>query len=121
MPMRKSRRARYRQEGPPPLEKSVERAIIGAAEALGFYVTKLSQPRATKQTPGIPDLYLQHRMHRWHGWCEVKRPGGKTTPAQDVWHDCERKSGGIVIVAESVDSFVEGLEEAGFPVSKGGA
>jgi hypothetical protein len=115
--MRKSRRARYRQEGPPPLEKSVERDIINAALGLGFHVTKLSQARASQQTPGIPDLYVRCKPKRFRAWIEVKRLGGKPSPEQIGWMEFESACGGIVIVADSVASFVEGLQENGFPVN----
>lgn len=49
----------------------------------GFQVYNLSQPRATKQTPGLPDLFLVHRSLPIALWWESKRQvGGKLSPAQ---------------------------------------
>lgn len=67
-------------------EKEIEHAIDGLMESLGCVVVRFSQPRASKQTPGIPDrLYLDERTGRWT-WAEIKRATGKTTEAQDEMH-----------------------------------
>ncbi len=53
------------------------------ARAIGFEVYNLSQPRASKQTPGLPDLWLSHAGAEFAGWFECKRAvGGKRSTAQ---------------------------------------
>ena len=100
----------------PPLEKVVQLQIKRAAHALGFTVSDLSQPRATMQTPGLPDLFMTHSAKRFTCWVEVKRQGGKPTPTQTDWHEMARSAGNHVLVADSVDSFIAALEAVGFPV-----
>ena len=95
--------------GKKPLEAAVQRDIKDAAWKLGFTVTEFSQPRATMQTPGIPDLYLQHRAKGFRCWVEVKREGGRLSTAQRAWLETERNAGGHAFVADSVVSFVEQL------------
>ena len=87
---------------------------------IGFEITDFSQPRASMQTPGIPDLYLQHTAKRFRCWVEVKRKGGRLRPSQVAWMQIETGSGGYAIVADSVESFVFGLKYCGFPVTTDG-
>lgn len=71
-----------------PTEKQVQAGIKRTLRMLGFAVYDLSQPRATKQTPGIPDLYVIGKNR--HLWVEVKRPGGRLTSAQEAFRkECE--------------------------------
>jgi hypothetical protein len=59
---------------------------------------RFSQPRATKQTLGIPDrLYLCPRRGLAF-WGELKRVGGKATPQQTALHDDLRACGMTVVV-----------------------
>ena len=45
--------------------------------------------------------------------CEVKRPGGKLRPEQELFLAAVRKRGGVAIVAHSLDEMIAGLREAG--------
>jgi hypothetical protein len=65
------------------LEKAEQVEIRKIAIVYGFKVNVLSQPRATKQTPGIADLYLTHKVLPIALWWESKRQvGGTRTPPQ---------------------------------------
>jgi hypothetical protein len=46
--------------------------------------------------------------------CEAKRPGGKTTPAQESFLEMIRKAGGIACVASSVADLERALNDAGY-------
>ena len=79
----------------PPSEKQVEARVIATYRALGCVVYKLSQPRATMQTPGLPDLLVfapWRTVPPWRtvaarafAWHEVKRVGGKQSAAQAMF------------------------------------
>lgn len=84
-----------------PTEKFVQASVKKALALYKFVVSDLSQPRASMQTPGLPDLYAQHRSLPIRFWCECKRPGGKLTEAQLVWHENERRAGGLVLTMSS--------------------
>lgn len=60
--------------------------------AFGFKVYNLSQARATKQTPGLPDLWCVHKREPVAFWFETKRQvGGQLSPAQvDFQTECLR-------------------------------
>lgn len=65
------------------LEKAAQIEIRKRFIACGFVVYNLSQSRASKQTPGLPDLWLVHRALPIALWWESKRPvGGRFSPAQ---------------------------------------
>ncbi|MEO7457070.1 MAG: hypothetical protein ABIY52_12480 [Gemmatimonadaceae bacterium] len=65
-------------------EKEEQRAIRKMAIAIGFRVYWLSQARETKQTPGIPDLWLSLEAIGFAAWWETKRQvGGQRSTAQE--------------------------------------
>ena len=65
------------------LEKIVQRDIIRFFEGLGCTVYRLSQARATRQTPGLPDLYIFCQRKRVAFWWETKRTDtGQRSDAQ---------------------------------------
>ena len=97
-------------------EKAVQAAVTAALRAMGFAVSDLSQPRASMQTPGIPDLYAQHPGWGIRLWVEVKARRGRTSAAQDRWHDAERRAGGTVVVARSAGDVVDALRALGAPI-----
>jgi len=79
-----------------PLEKSEQSEVMKLYRAYGCHVYNLSQARATKQTPGLPDLWVTRGEHAW--WHETKRPvSGKPSPAQEVFAQ-ECLAAGIVHV-----------------------
>lgn len=65
------------------LEKDEQRDVYRLYVAVGCEVIWLSQPRATMQTEGIPDLKVYCRRKGLTWWHETKRPqGGKQSPSQ---------------------------------------
>jgi hypothetical protein len=65
------------------LEADVQREVIRLFRAMGGDVYELSQKRAAKQTPGLPDLWCFMPRRRLGFWWETKRPrGGRLSPAQ---------------------------------------
>ncbi len=85
-------RTQYPELAPPPAdaekdesirEAEEQRAIAKQFRAYGFKVRNLSQPRATKQAPGIGDLIVMHTARGVALWWESKRQvGGKLSPDQ---------------------------------------
>ena len=74
------------------LEKEEQAEIVRRFRAFGFKVYNLSQPRATKQTPGLPDNYCVHTRLPIAFFWECKRQvGGQLSPAQiDFRDECRR-------------------------------
>lgn len=71
---------------PDVLEKDEQHAITKMARALGFTVYNLSQARKSKQTPGLPDLWMMRSMFGM--WWETKRQvGGELSPAQVAFRE----------------------------------
>lgn len=71
-------------------EKQEQAFVIKLFRGFGCTVYSLSQARASKQTPGLPDLWVVHRAAKLAFWFETKRSsGGKVSPAQlEFAHDC---------------------------------
>jgi hypothetical protein len=64
-------------------EKTEQLEITKRLRVCGFVVYNLSQARASKQTPGLADLYCVHRDAPIALWWESKRQvGGKYSDAQ---------------------------------------
>lgn len=97
-------------------EKAVQRAVTDALHRMGFRVSDLSQPRASMQTPGLPDLYAQHPHWGICLWVEVKAARGRLSPAQAAWHEAERAAGGTVVVARSAADLIPTLRALGAPI-----
>jgi hypothetical protein len=74
------------------LEKAEQAEVTKTFRAFGFDVYSLSQPRATKQSPGLPDLWCVHRERPIAFWWETKRQvGGRLSPAQMLFQEsCQR-------------------------------
>ena len=76
----------------PPLEKDVQRHVVQLYAAAGCWVYSLSQGYrpggkghgTTRQTKGLPDLYVMHSAGRvcWH---ETKRPGAVQSTGQRLF------------------------------------
>jgi len=65
-------------------ELDVQYEVRTFLEALGCAVYALSQGRATRQSAGLPDLWVLHP--RLGGvWIEVKAPGGRRSAAQTTF------------------------------------
>jgi hypothetical protein len=74
------------------LEKEEQYEIRKLLMAFGFHVYNLSQARAAKQTPGLPDLWNVHRTLPIAFWWETKRQvGGELSePQEDFRDECHR-------------------------------
>lgn len=92
-------------------EKQIQQDIRSALLTVGFDVVSFSQPRATMQSVGIPDLYARHMAWGLRVWVEVKTPKGKLSLDQKVWHEIERAAGGIVIVGRSAKDVIDQIAE----------
>jgi hypothetical protein len=68
-------------------EKRVQAAVVRLYESLRCKVYVLSQPRATMQTPGLPDLWVFAPSVGRAWWHETKAEGGKPSPAQVVFEE----------------------------------
>ena len=84
------------------LEKQIQRDVIKLYRAHQCIVYSLSQPRATKQTPGIGDLYVFWPDMRGLGpcawWHETKTETGKQRPDQYEFRQfCQQCSVGYVL------------------------
>lgn len=84
------------------LEKEIQLDVVRMYRAHGCTVFSLSQPRATKQTPGIGDLYVFWPELIGLGpaawWHETKTPTGKQPPDQREFQRlCEECGVGYVI------------------------
>lgn len=97
-------------------EKAVQQAVVRVLEAAAFKVSDLSQPRATMQTPGLPDLYATSRRWGIALWVEVKAPDGKLSAAQEKWHEETRGAGETVVTVWGVDDMVRELQGLGVPI-----
>lgn len=64
-------------------EKSVQSSIINTLRTFGAHVYSTSQARPSKVAIGLPDL-LVFRRERF-AFVEVKKPGGKLSPAQETF------------------------------------
>lgn len=97
-------------------EKIVERECDAALAALGFDVTRFSQPRRTMQTEGIPDRYIRSRRFGIRLWVEYKAPGGRVSVEQRAWHHMELASDGDVITVWGVSDLLRELKARGVPI-----
>lgn len=76
------------------LEKTAQLEVSKMFRAFGFEVYNLSQARATKQTPGLPDLWCMHRELPIAFWWETKRShGGRFSEAQLRFRDMAQRCG----------------------------
>lgn len=70
------------QEDDDRLEKDIQRDVMKLYLAFHCLVYNLSQARASKQSPGLADLYVLHLPSKNVWWHETKTPTGKQRPAQ---------------------------------------
>ncbi|GJG88706.1 hypothetical protein tb265_38870 [Gemmatimonadetes bacterium T265] len=65
------------------VEKATQHDVVKVFRALKGEVYVLSQARAAKQTPGLPDLWVAWPARGVAGWFETKRPkGGRLSDEQ---------------------------------------
>jgi hypothetical protein len=74
------------------LEKEEQQEVIKRLRVCKFKVYSLSQARASKQTPGLSDLWCVHLVDPIAFWWETKRQvGGRHSDAQsDFALECRR-------------------------------
>jgi hypothetical protein len=85
------------------LEKAIQLDVMKVYKGFSCKVYNLSQPRATKQTPGLPDLYVRppRRIKYRSFWHETKTPSGVQSDDQLQFQmDC---------VAEGTDYVLGGV------------
>lgn len=102
-------------------EKQEHAAIVKLLESLGAHVYPLSQPRATMQAEGLPDLWVfmpatsaARSCIRSAMWIEVKAVGGKMRPAQERFKNRCDEHGVTHLVAFGVDGMIAYLREGGW-------
>lgn len=84
-------------------ERQVQEAAVEALRLAGFVVlqtTAWRQKGPSGVSPGVPDLLVTHSDAPWGCWLgiEMKRPGGRLTPAQKWLADAGR-----IVVARSAE------------------
>lgn len=88
---------------PATYEKAVQEQVVRLFMLAGCQVARLSQPRRTMQTLGLPDLWI-FGPGECFCWFEVKRPGGRLRPEQRVFRErCQDRK---------IEHVVGGMEEA---------
>lgn len=80
------------------LEKDIQSDVRKRYIAFGCTVYNLSQARASKQTPGLGDLYVIHRRLRFAFWHETKTPSGQQSSTQRDFEQWNREAGVVVVV-----------------------
>ena len=80
------------------LEKEIQRDVRNKYIAFGAIVYWLSQPRETKQTSGLGDLYIIHRRCRVAFWHETKTETGEQSSAQRDFEEWNAEAGVKVVV-----------------------
>lgn len=107
------------------LEKEIQAQVMKLYRAFGCVVYNLSQARASKQSPGLPDLYVVHRGIHQAWWHETKTPFGKQSVAQKYFGEIHTKTpiryvlGGVraaeeqmitlAIAVRGPDGYLEGI------------
>jgi hypothetical protein len=72
-------------------EQDIRVGIVSYLRMMGWAVWDLEQNRRTRQTAGLPDLFLAG-FHRTV-WVEVKTPTGRLSDAQAVFREEMRANG----------------------------
>lgn len=70
-----------------------QRSIVRYYRKAGCVVYILSQPRMTKQTSGLPDLWVFHPSTNRGWWFETKTPEGTLSDAQRTFAELCRNTG----------------------------
>lgn len=100
-------------------EKALDAAVTRVLRLFGFSITRLQQTRASRQTAGVPDLYVVHTGYRITAWLELKAPKGRVSRTQAAWHATVAAAGGQVAVVHDVDELIEALIAFGLPAQTG--
>ena len=99
-----------------PLERAALQACKAFLRARNIYHLRLNSGRLYFQgrwiylcPAGTPDLFALYKSVAL--FLEAKRVGESPTLEQLATHDCIRRSGGVVVVAESVEDLRQALLE----------
>lgn len=92
-------------------EKAIQLSIRRFMQSMGFAVWDLSQPRATMQTAGMPDLIAAGKGRIL--FIEVKTARGTQTPAQIVFQKEIEANGGTYLLWRSTKDAWDFLVSAG--------
>lgn len=79
-------------------EKAIAGEVVRALRQVGYHVSSTQQARASRQTEGMPDLFVAHPAWRIYAWIELKTQKGRCSPAQLAWHAAVLASGCPVLV-----------------------
>lgn len=80
-------------------EAKIGRAIRQYLDGKGAFTFKVHG--GPQMMAGLPDIICCYKG--WYFGIEVKQPGQRPTPRQEFVHSQIKRSGGVVIVATSVD------------------
>lgn len=94
-------------------EKAVQTRVAHVYAAIGAFVVWTSQYRASRVTPGLPDLLILLPRGKGIVLQEVKRPGGRQSAAQKAFQD-RCADAGVRYVLGGVDAAWHVIEELGF-------
>lgn len=106
-------------------EKDEQLEVWRLYQAVGCDIVSFSQPRATMQTEGIPDLKVYCRRRKLTWWHEVKAPAGVQSKAQIAFEELARACGeqyvlgGWEAAVEAIQTF--GLVAPGWRPARLGA
>lgn len=96
----------------PDSEKAVQTRVAHVYAAIGAFVVWTSQYRASRVTPGLPDLIILLPRGKGVVLHEVKRPGGRQSAAQKMFQErCH--DAGVRYVLGGSDQAWHVLEELG--------
>lgn len=83
------------------LEKAEQTEIVKLFRAHGFKVYSLSQARAAKQTPGLPDLWVTKSWEiTQNSGGRIYGDGAKSTRHVAFWWESKRQVGGVLSTAQ---------------------
>lgn len=102
-------------------EKAEQAAIVKLLQSIGAHVYPLSQPRATMQAEGLPDLWVfmpatndRRSSIRSALWIEVKALDGTMRPKQELFKNLCDEHEVTHLVAFGVDGMIAYLTEGGW-------
>ncbi len=112
--------ASRRRKKKPPLENAEDSYCRKTYRTVGCSVVTFSQPRRTKQTPGIADLLVFDARSGTFWWHEVKRQQGEEwlkvghgqTPEQEVFQKLV-EAFGMTYILGSREAMFERLKKIG--------
>lgn len=80
------------------LERDIRKRCVARMRKLGCDVYSTSDRRASRNTPGLPDLYVVPPRGKPAFWWESKGDGGKPSPEQLAFREKNAKAGVEVII-----------------------